>query len=177
MIAAAALLLSLASPAGPPPPATWLPPLLAYHGEVVGGPELLRVRVVAERLGLVSHLRALNVLLLSDDVQARAYACPGGWIAITRAALRRCDSGAKLAFVLAHEIAHLEAKHLEALHRRRSVALLLALSGEVPRGRVRETSWESWCDGRAEELMSAAGFPVEIVALAREALREAPEIT
>ncbi len=46
-----------------------------------------------------------------DIPQANAYACPGGFVFITRGMLKALQSEAELAFVLAHEIAHISKFH------------------------------------------------------------------
>ena len=51
-----------------------------------------------------------------DSDQVNAYAAPGGYIFITRAALALMEDEAELAAVLAHEIAHVDRRHIvEAL--------------------------------------------------------------
>lgn len=49
-------------------------------------------------------------ILASDDVNA--YACPGGYIFVTRGALQMVADEAELAAVLAHEIAHVSERHI-----------------------------------------------------------------
>src|SRR5258706_2626042 len=48
-----------------------------------------------------------------DSEVVTAYAMPGGFVFITRGALANMSSEAELAGVLAHEIAHVEGRHLE----------------------------------------------------------------
>jgi beta-barrel assembly-enhancing protease len=48
-----------------------------------------------------------------DSEVVSAYAMPGGFVFITRGALANMNSEAELAGVLAHEIAHVEGRHLE----------------------------------------------------------------
>ena len=50
------------------------------------------------------------VVLATDTINA--YACPGGYIFITRGALEQMSDEAELAGVLAHEIAHITQKHI-----------------------------------------------------------------
>jgi len=47
-----------------------------------------------------------------DSDEINAFAAPGGYIFITRGALMKMDNEAQLAAVLAHEIAHIEKKHV-----------------------------------------------------------------
>lgn len=49
-------------------------------------------------------------ILATDDVNA--YACPGGYIFVTRGALHMVEDEAELAAVLAHEIAHVSERHI-----------------------------------------------------------------
>jgi predicted Zn-dependent protease len=58
-------------------------------------------------------------VLDTDDVNA--YAAPGGYVLITRGALALMQSEAELAGVLAHEIAHVDQKHIIEAIRRSSV--------------------------------------------------------
>jgi predicted Zn-dependent protease len=49
--------------------------------------------------------------VLDTDI-INSYACPGGYIFITRGALEAMNSEAELAAVLAHEVAHVAKKHI-----------------------------------------------------------------
>ena len=49
-------------------------------------------------------------ILATDDVNA--YACPGGYIFVTRGALKMVRDEAELAAVLAHEISHVTERHI-----------------------------------------------------------------
>jgi len=60
----------------------------------------------AERPDLPYHFAILD----TDDVNA--YACPGGFIFITRGALNMVQDEAELAAVLSHEIAHVTERHI-----------------------------------------------------------------
>lgn len=52
-----------------------------------------------------------------DSAQVNAYSAPGGYIFVTRGALRQMHDEAELASVLAHEIAHVQLRHIvTALH-------------------------------------------------------------
>ncbi len=65
-----------------------------------------------------------------DIPQVNAYACPGGYIFITRGMLKFLINEAELAFVLAHEIAHASRFHgiIEAKRRQHHIAAELALT-------------------------------------------------
>lgn len=47
-----------------------------------------------------------------DDDAINAFACPGGYILVTLGALRFAENEAELAFILAHEIAHVGNQHV-----------------------------------------------------------------
>ena len=51
------------------------------------------------------------VILLDDDTVANAYAAPGGFVFVTTGLLNFVKNEDELAFVLAHEIAHIELDH------------------------------------------------------------------
>jgi beta-barrel assembly-enhancing protease len=70
-----------------------------------------------------------------DEDEVNAYAAPGGYIFITRGSLEVMESEAELAAVLAHEIAHVDARHVVEEIRRadvyRTVQEEADLGGEV----------------------------------------------
>ena len=52
-----------------------------------------------------------------DSNQVNAYSTPGGYVFVTRGALRKMHDEAELAAVLAHEIAHVQLRHIvNAMH-------------------------------------------------------------
>lgn len=87
-------------------------------------PELTRtVRRVGERIASVSERPSLPWSFeVGDDWQPNAFALPGGSVYITRGLLAHLNSEAELAAVLAHEVAHVAARHgVRALARRARV--------------------------------------------------------
>lgn len=60
----------------------------------------------SERRDIQYHFAVLD----SNDVNA--FSAPGGYIFVTRGALALCDDESELAGVLAHEVAHVSAKHV-----------------------------------------------------------------
>ena len=66
----------------------------------------LNIAAHANRPELTFHF----AVLATDTINA--YACPGGYIFITRGALQQMSDEAELAGVLAHEIAHVSQKHI-----------------------------------------------------------------
>jgi predicted Zn-dependent protease len=75
-------------------------------------------------------------VLASDEVNA--FAAPGGYIFITRGALRKMTSEAQLAGVLSHEIAHVAGKHILKEIQKANLASagksLAEASGKIPSG-------------------------------------------
>lgn len=70
-----------------------------------------------------------------DEDEVNAYAAPGGYVFVTRGALEAMESEAELAAVLAHEIAHVDARHVVEEIRRADVFRVVReeadLTGEV----------------------------------------------
>jgi len=102
----------------------------------------------AEAREYISHLGNLIVeasdmpdlhfrFFILDIPQANAYACPGGIVFITRGMLKTVTNEAELAFVLAHEIAHVNRFHgiVELSKRKNQIAaedLFAELDFETP---------------------------------------------
>lgn len=68
-------------------------------------------KVVAD--GGLSSNRPFKVAILDSD-KINAFACPGGYIFVTKGALRHSASESQLAALLGHEIAHVSKRHLIA---------------------------------------------------------------
>lgn len=64
---------------------------------------------VASRSDAPDRLYMFDVL---DTDAINAFSCPGGYILITKGALKLADSEAELAMILGHEIAHVERQHM-----------------------------------------------------------------
>ncbi|HNW93213.1 MAG TPA: M48 family metallopeptidase, partial [bacterium] len=76
--------------------------------EVIGG----YVSDVGTRLTAVCDRRDLNYSFrVLDTPMVNAFACPGGFVFVTRGLLERCDNEAELATVMAHEVGHVCAYH------------------------------------------------------------------
>jgi predicted Zn-dependent protease len=64
------------------------------------------VAAQSERQDIKYHFAVLD----SDDINA--FSAPGGYVFITRGALKLCEDEAELAGVLAHEVGHVAGKHV-----------------------------------------------------------------
>ena len=69
------------------------------------------VRTVALKLGMYSDLRIPLTVRVLYDSQPNAFAVPGGYLYVTAGLIVFCDSEAELAGAMAHEIAHVAARH------------------------------------------------------------------
>ena len=64
------------------------------------------VAAQSERQDIQYHFAVLD----SDEINA--FSAPGGYVFITRAALKLCEDESELAGVLAHEVGHISGKHV-----------------------------------------------------------------
>ena len=89
--------------------------VLSRHEAVRSGPNAERVEAIAERLGGAAHDLTdpdypwQVALLVSED--ANAFALPGGKIAVLTGLLAVTPTDDQLAAVIAHELAHVIARH------------------------------------------------------------------
>jgi len=71
-----------------------------------------RVRKVGQKIASVSDRKEVNYTFsVIDEDDVNAFALPGGYIFIFRGLVEKVDSDDELAAVLAHEIAHVVARH------------------------------------------------------------------
>ncbi|HKJ93448.1 MAG TPA: M48 family metallopeptidase [Longimicrobiales bacterium] len=91
-------------------------------------------------------------VLDTDDVNA--FAAPGGFIFVTRGALKMMDSEAELAGVLAHEVGHVDQKHVLNGIRRSSV--------------LKEVKDQTQISGALLDKISAFGTSMLFTGLSRE---------
>lgn len=77
-------------------------------------PELIKyVNLVGATLALSTNRPELEFhLMVLDTDEINAYAAPGGYIFITKGALKYMKDESELAGVLAHEVAHITEKHI-----------------------------------------------------------------
>ena len=99
-------------------------------------------------------------VLDTDDVNA--FAAPGGYILITRGALALMQSEAELAGVLAHEVAHVDEKHV--------------LDGIRQQGVMNTATEEAQVSGALLDAISGAGASLLFGGLSREAEEEADSL-
>jgi len=122
--------------------------MIAYYG-VYENPKLAAyVRKVgeaaamqADRQDLAYHFEILDVPVVN------AFAAPGGFIFITRGLLENISSEAELAGVLAHEVAHVSARHIvKAFQRNKLMAAGLKEAGNFTPG-------SQYLDNLAKEML------------------------
>lgn len=87
--------------------------LLAFYGSV-DDPKLISYvnqvgSYVAQNSDFPDRRFMFNIL---DNDKANAFACPGGYILITKGAIKLAENEAELAAILAHEISHVGRRHL-----------------------------------------------------------------
>ena len=99
-------------------------------------------------------------VLDTDDVNA--FAAPGGYILITRGALALMESEAELAGVLAHEVAHVDEKHV--------------LNDIRQQGVMSTATEEAQLSGALLDAISGAGASLLFGGLSREAEEEADSL-
>jgi predicted Zn-dependent protease len=104
-------------------------------GTASGSSAIADPAVLGPVTGIFEKLRAAGAagaeparLLVARDAQVNAFAAPGGAVVVTSGLLRKLGSPQELAAVLAHELAHVRARHsLRGLLRQAGLRLLLAL--------------------------------------------------
>lgn len=70
------------------------------------------INFVGQKFSAISPRQELNFRFgILDTDEINAYACPGGYILVTRGALNLVENEAELAGVLAHEVAHVSLYH------------------------------------------------------------------
>lgn len=146
-----------------------------YGRPVTSGPRARRLAAVAGRiLPLARRDVPYRVTALDNDEVVNALAAPGGPVYVTTALIDRMTDDGELAFVVGHEVAHIEAEHgrqaiNQAVMVEAAAQLLLRDSGELikfgssvawllySRGYSRANEREA--DSGGLRLMNAAGYP------------------
>ena len=82
------------------------------HGVIADGRATSYVNLVAQAVSSYNSRPGLlpRVLILNAD-EPNAFACPGGYIFVTRGLLKLCRDESELAGVLSHEVTHVARKH------------------------------------------------------------------
>jgi predicted Zn-dependent protease len=82
------------------------------HGVVEDGRATTYVNLVAQTVSAYNSRPALlpRVMILNAD-EPNAFACPGGYLFVTRGLLKLCRDESELAGVLSHEVTHVARKH------------------------------------------------------------------
>ena len=124
---------------------------------LVDDPELARYvnlvgQAVAQQSSRYHEVPFRFGVLDTDDVNA--FAAPGGYVFVTRGALAVMESEAELAAVLAHEVAHVDEKHVLEEIRRSAV--------------MEQARDESDLEGRVLDRISEAGSTLLFTGLSRE---------
>jgi Zn-dependent protease with chaperone function len=89
------------------------------------------VNLVAQNVARNSDLKVpLHVTLLQSG-EINAFALPGGYLFVQRGLLEATDNETELAGVLAHEIAHMTARHGHKLMRRATVASIFYQAAQI----------------------------------------------
>ncbi len=141
MLGARTVISTLAAVAAPYVPAQWeatvgddLLPYLAPPGTVCAAPpgQAALDRLAHRLLPTHRHLESRYRIIVVDRPLVNALSLPGGTIVLYQGLLERIQTPSQLAGALAHELAHLEARHVTRtlLERTAEAAILSSLSGE-----------------------------------------------
>ncbi len=86
--------------------------LVKQYGLVKDEEFTLYILSVGRSLANVSSRQELNFVFgILDTDEVNAFACPGGYIFLTKGSLKWIENEAELAFVLSHELSHVVLKH------------------------------------------------------------------
>ncbi|HSR53109.1 MAG TPA: M48 family metalloprotease [Acidobacteriota bacterium] len=89
------------------------------------------VEDIAHQVGRHSDLKVpLHVVLLDSD-EINAFALPGGYLYINRGLLERTETESELVGVIAHEIAHVTARHGNRLMKKATIAGIIFQAAQI----------------------------------------------
>ena len=89
------------------------------------------VNTVAQQVALHSDLKVpLHVKVLNSK-EINAFALPGGYLFIERGLIEAADDEAELAGVIAHEVAHVTARHSHKLMKKATIAGILYQAAQI----------------------------------------------
>jgi predicted Zn-dependent protease len=138
---------------------------------ILGRERLYEHADLTRYVGLVGQTLANNgqraelqyhfAILDADDVNA--YSAPGGYVFITRGALQRMRDEAELAAVLAHEIAHVQQRHIVKALNIRAADTTLASGLSILFGGATDTARAAFFQAvdRATSLLFEEGYRVQ----------------
>lgn len=89
------------------------------------------VRKLAEQIALSSDLTVPVKVTVLRSQEINAFAMPGGFLFINTGLLEKTDSETELAGVIAHELAHVSARHGSKLMKRATLANLFLQSAQI----------------------------------------------
>ena len=89
------------------------------------------VNSVAQNVATYSDLKIPLQLTVLQSREINAFALPGGYLFVQRGLLEATDNETELAGVLAHEIAHMTARHGHKLMRRATIASIFYQAAQV----------------------------------------------
>ncbi len=89
------------------------------------------VRSLAERIALSSDLRVPVKVTILRSQEINAFAMPGGFLFINTGLLQKAESETELAGVIAHELAHVSARHGSQMLKRATMANLFLQAAQL----------------------------------------------
>ncbi len=99
--------------------------------EVTNKAVLNYVNTVAQQVAHHSDLKVPLHITVLNSKEINAFALPGGYMFIERGLLEETDDEAELAGVIAHELAHVTARHSHKLMRKATIAGILYQAAQV----------------------------------------------
>ena len=151
-------------------------------------PTQQRIRIIGSRIAAVCDRRELvYTFAVIEDKDVNAFSLPGGYVFLNSGLVQKTDSDDELAAVIAHEVAHIAARH--AVKRFESglglqlatLATLAARQGEVAKGLSVAAQTAQLAYARQDELeadqlgvkyMKAAGFDAKAMLTFLEKLQQ-----
>ena len=97
-------------------------------------PMSVRVRAIGDQFARLSTRKNIpyTYQVLANDKVLNAFAAPGGPIFVTRKLVTTTSNDAELAYVLGHETAHIERKHIvESVEKQQKAGLLVGILGAI----------------------------------------------
>ena len=89
------------------------------------------VNKIAQRLAANSDLEVPLKVTVLDSREVNAFALPGGYLFVERGLLEEADNESQLAGVIAHEMAHVAARHSWRLYKKALISSILYQSAQI----------------------------------------------